>query len=308
MDLPKRDIRRPAIIQGRANGRLPAGILSETSGLAGGPTIRLVLPAMRAWKALTTAALSAGHTLKSTALNDSYRPYKVQKRLFLERYSTTDTGGERKVWQGKSFFLKDGEAAAATPGSSNHGWGLAVDTGEESDHDLFANTFDNQTLKWLVNNEERFGFSHERQDEPWHIRYFAGDNIPAAVLAFEQSTGRGPDMPLTEDDAEQVATATWIRDTDPKDNVKEVAWIALHNARRDAAAALKQISLLRTEFAAFNNRDLVDEQAIINGLLAALSPTQIADAIIEALPPHQATEIADGILGRLNPDEPDTDD
>src|SRR5688572_12144705 len=25
-----------------------------------------------------------------------------------------------------------------------------------------------------------------RPKEPWHIRYWAGDNIPAAVLAFEQ--------------------------------------------------------------------------------------------------------------------------
>jgi hypothetical protein len=306
MPFPVRDVVKPAAIRGRQNGKLPTDLLGVVAGLAGGPTVRLVDPARRAWRALSAAATQAGHTLKATSTNDSYRPYAVQERIFRERYTNTPNGTPAKHWQGKKWFLKPDFAAAAVPGTSNHGWGLAVDTGEEKDGDTGTRSLDTTTLDWLVDNEERFGFSHEIQSERWHIRYFAGDDVPAAVHQFEK-TG-GADVPLSDAEAEKVASATWFRDSDPNASVTEPAWVALHNARRDAAAALKQIALMRTEFAAFNNRNLVDEQAIINGLLAALSPDQIAGAIIDALPPHDATAIADGILGRLNPDDPEGDD
>jgi len=39
-------------------------------------------------------------------------------------------------------------------------------------------------LKWLLDNEDKFGFSHEVQSEPWHIRYVAGNDIPVAVVEF----------------------------------------------------------------------------------------------------------------------------
>ena len=306
MPFPVRDVVKPAAVRGRQNGKLPADLLDQVAGLAGGPTVRLVDPALRAWRALSAAALQAGHTLKATSANDSYRPYDVQESIFRKRYTNTPNGTSPKHWQGKKWFLKPDFAAAAVPGTSNHGWGLAVDTGEEKDGDTGTRSLDTTTLDWLVDNEERFGFSHEIQSERWHIRYFAGDDIPASVRQFEK-TG-GADVPLSDAEAEKVATATWFRDSDPHDTVTEPAWVALHNARRDAAAALRQVALMRTEFAAFHNRNVVDEQAIINGLLAALSPEQIAGAIIDALPPHEATAIADGILGRLNPDDPAGDD
>jgi hypothetical protein len=50
-------------------------------------------------------------------------------------------------------------------------------------------------LNWLIKNVKKFGFSWELiPQEPWHIRYWAGDNKPEAVqdwinrnptLAFE---------------------------------------------------------------------------------------------------------------------------
>ena len=81
MGFPVRTVTRPAVILGRQNGKLPATILLQVPGQSGGPTVRLVGPALRAWKALCAEALSKGHVLKSTSLNDSYRPYDVQKRI-----------------------------------------------------------------------------------------------------------------------------------------------------------------------------------------------------------------------------------
>ena len=57
---------------------------------------------------------------------------------------------------------------------SRHMLGLAVDVANAN----------GKILKWLLDNEDRFGFSHEVQSEPWHIRYVAGDNVPVAVVEF----------------------------------------------------------------------------------------------------------------------------
>lgn len=192
MAYPVRTVQRPAVLSGRQNGSLPADILLDTPGLAGGPTVWLVRPAARAWRALTAAASAAGHTLKAIS---SYRPYADQERIFLQRFTTTPVSSTRRTWRGKTYHLRPGMALAAIPGTSNHGLGLAVDTGEESDGDSGVERLDADTLAWLLANEERFGFSHEVQSEPWHLRYFTGDHIPAAVLAYEAALTEPPAPP-----------------------------------------------------------------------------------------------------------------
>lgn len=183
MAFPVHNVVRPALLKGRSNGQLSDSDLITTPGLAGGPAIRLVAPAAAAWVALSAAALAAGHTLKSSGFHDSYRPFDVQKDLFTTRFTKTELSGRpHRKWQGATWFLKHGEALAAVPGTSNHGWGLAVDVGVEIDGDPTAERLSPAALKWLLDNEERFGFSHEVQSESWHIRYFAGDHPPATVL------------------------------------------------------------------------------------------------------------------------------
>lgn len=186
MAYPVRAIVRPAVLEGTTNGKLPESILVTTRGQAGGVDVRLVSPAARAWRALCAAALAAGHTLKAVGPADSYRPYSVQERIFRQRYQLTPLSGRpTKTWEGRVWYQLPRTAVAAVPGTSNHGWGITVDTGEENDGDAGAESLDNPTLGWLLANEERFGWSHELQSEPWHIRYFAGDQIPQAVLDFE---------------------------------------------------------------------------------------------------------------------------
>lgn len=73
-------------------------------------------------------------------------------------------------------------AMAAWPGSSNHGWDLAIDFWNITT--LF--------LKWLIKNAIRFGFSAETQSEDWHWRYFAGDVLPKAVLDYEAANTPHP--------------------------------------------------------------------------------------------------------------------
>jgi D-alanyl-D-alanine carboxypeptidase len=182
MHLPVQPLTRPRVLTGQSNGQLSDAILVDIPGQDGGPTVRLVEPAARAWIALCAAARRDGHILKAVGPHDSFRPLAVQERIFRERYTTTVIPGQTpRRFQGQLFFLLPGRATAAVPGTSNHGWGLAVDTGVELDSDAGVEEIDDATVAWLVANEHRFGFSHELQSEPWHIRYFAGDDIPPDV-------------------------------------------------------------------------------------------------------------------------------
>lgn len=187
MSFPVVPVRRSALLTGQTNGKLDGSILVGIPGQAGGPTIRLIPPAARAWRAMQAAALAAGHTLKATSASDSYRPYDVQERIFRQRYTTTFLSGRpSRVWNGVRWYQKPGTAAAAVPGTSNHGWAAAVDTGTEIDGDAGTEAIDKATLDWLLDHADEYGWSWELQSEPWHLRYFAGDDIPAAVLAFEK--------------------------------------------------------------------------------------------------------------------------
>lgn len=189
-------VRLPSVLGGTSNGRLPESILVSTPGLAGGPTVRLVAVAMRAWKALTAAAAAAGHTLKATSAGDSYRTYALQESVFRARYTTTPLAGRPwKTWNGQRWYQKPNTAQAAVPGTSNHGWALAVDCGEESDGDTGTESLDAATLAWLTQHAPSFGFYWELASEPWHIRYVSGDIIPPAVLAYERGGQIGEEMP-----------------------------------------------------------------------------------------------------------------
>jgi peptidoglycan hydrolase-like protein with peptidoglycan-binding domain len=74
---------------------------------------------------------------------------------------------------------------AATPGTSNHGLGLAIDLAWYDSSQILGITARMDVFNWLLLNAFRYGFSWETQSEPWHIRYVAGDSIPQAVLDFE---------------------------------------------------------------------------------------------------------------------------
>jgi hypothetical protein len=186
MTLTVRPMTKSSLLSGASNGKLPESILRTTPGQAGGAPVTLIIPASRCWVAMCYYAKQAGHTLKIGWPNSAYRPYTDQLRIFLERYTTTPIPtSDTKWWNGRKWYKRAGVAIAAAPGTSNHGWASAVDAGEENDSDAAPESFDDPTLRWLINNMERFGYSHELQSEPWHLRYNAGDNIPKAVQSFE---------------------------------------------------------------------------------------------------------------------------
>jgi peptidoglycan hydrolase-like protein with peptidoglycan-binding domain len=94
-------------------------------------------------------------------ITDSYRTYAVQDKIFdWDRF--TRTGEKRK---------KATNIAAAYPGTSNHGYGSAIDLnlygpGKNKSSEGASSNY--QTIyNWLKSNANRFGF-YELQGEPWH--------------------------------------------------------------------------------------------------------------------------------------------
>lgn len=101
---------------------------------------------------LQSAAATAYNQMKESAaqegvqwgITDSYRDYATQVRLASQ----------------KGLYSQGG--LAATPGKSNHGWGLATDL-----------KLDSKAQTWMQQNAGRFGFSTIPR-EPWHWEFKGG--------------------------------------------------------------------------------------------------------------------------------------
>lgn len=192
--LPIKAVVKPSTLNNRTNGQLPAEILT----LIGVGSAVMELTAARAFRAMFHFARAIGFVVKEVG---DYRSFMEQLNLFLSRYKPVSytvyantPSAHRKYWGQaggygytsvywvkKDFSL----ATAAVPGTSNHGWGLALDIAEETDGDPGPEGITPAFVNWLVVNADRFGICAELQSEPWHWRYYAGDAIPQAVLDYE---------------------------------------------------------------------------------------------------------------------------
>lgn len=127
---------------GYPNGLIPAAALCS---LGGGNALRC--DAALAYRALSAAFAAAFR--QPLCLGNSYRTYDAQVQLYAAK-----------------------PALAAVPGTSNHGWGLAVDLCGG------ASSFGTPEYAWLSANAPAFGWvnppwaapGHGRE-EPWHWEY-----------------------------------------------------------------------------------------------------------------------------------------
>lgn len=206
MSLPVRAFNRPAALANASNGMLPPDLLVD-GRFPARPNARLFYNCARAWWALSALCLAAtGYVLTVTSLHDAYRIYSIQLAGFLDRYEpcsfavymVTASSKRRKfAYNGNTYWkLKPGRVPSSTPGLSPHGLGCAFDGcvlfSNGSIHSLFSVTV---VWNWLIANVVSLGFSWEYTeqgiDDP-HLRYFAGDIIPARVLAFEATDPTSP--------------------------------------------------------------------------------------------------------------------
>lgn len=137
---------------GYGNGRLPTDALTRI-GIGGH---RLWGQAAVTWMQMMRDAAAQGVSLFIT---DSYRTYDQQVDL-ARRKGLTSQGG-----------------LAAVPGTSKHGWGLAVDA-------------DTPTINWLRANGARYGWRNTVSFEPWHWEYTGYTSSGSSSGSSSSSTAR----------------------------------------------------------------------------------------------------------------------
>ena len=170
---PVKPIRWCEHLKGKKPSEITPAMVAPITG--GG---KLEKCAAEAWEAMVVAAKAEGITLKPTSAGDTLRSVAQQEAGFRSRY-TKDViaGASTKHWNNETWYLKPGMAILATPyddpandkaRGSKHLYGIAVDVANAN----------GPVLKWLLANEEKFGFSHEvlgdengKGAEPWHIRF-----------------------------------------------------------------------------------------------------------------------------------------
>ena len=172
----------PTDLKGQKNGYVVSAVLRIIQK----PSGQLEKHAATAWNCLQLAAYFNALTLNQVG---AYRNYAQQLALFNARYSTTDMGRKpqvTRIWQGKKYYLKPGKSPCATPGNSDHGWGLAIDAANCS--------MGSPLLAWLRGDSFetcqalQYGFTWAVADpknpnfEPWHLQYVTGDTWTPAVL------------------------------------------------------------------------------------------------------------------------------
>src|SRR5215218_3532949 len=131
-------------------GRAAVAVPEPKNGEIGVGSHRLRCDAAAAWKAMSAAY--AADTGSGICITDSYRTYAGQVRLYGQK-----------------------PALAAVPGTSNHGWGLAVDLCGGMER------FGTAAFRWMTANAGRFGWVHPQwadpgngREEPWHWEYAGG--------------------------------------------------------------------------------------------------------------------------------------
>lgn len=143
----------------------------------------------------------------SWSITDSYRPYEIQDKIFdWDHFNKT----KKKRKKGTSG------TPAAYPGTSNHGWGSAVDIGVK---------YGDKSHTWLVDNADKFGFSNPFKNprtEPWHWEHLAS--------AKKMKSGEEPIKEIPTDDGEEVVTT----DKETNDN---------KNATNDKEDGTKKLDL-----------------------------------------------------------------
>lgn len=174
---------------GYRNGRLPTRILERVPAGANEKCL-LETEAAAAWKLLLLAAEADGVT--GFAAGWCYRSLSQQKRTY-NRNCGWVTPPSPPVAEGEApppppravFKCK---VPTAKPGTSNHGWGRAIDVVDTTTSKAHLLNCRDSQYKWLRENGPSFGWvlpswarCGSSKQEPWHWEY-AGVNVEISEL------------------------------------------------------------------------------------------------------------------------------
>lgn len=310
-----------------ANGLIPLSAMSQLS--TGGYLLANAAAAFETWR---VQARTAGFDMRPTSNSDAFRSLAVQEAIFFARYSRTDygrrTNGAVKTYRGVVYYLKPGFAVAATPGSSNHGKGLAVDIRN-------AGPFGGAYHNWMSRTGPALGFTNVEGrsiNEPWHWVHsgaFMVSNPIGGGGSVSTPTIPGAPAPLKEWD--EMASKDEVKQA-VRDGVYEVlvgnrAGAGARNLYDLGNQTLVQLGALSSEVAGVkaqvdavpyrtgvelrvDGRNIFDwfkqtrsEQAAgfaaVSGKTSATDTAGLAKAIADQLPDDLARKVADELANRL---------
>lgn len=198
--IPQTDVTVPTFLVGAPNGELPDDWLRSPE-LSTWLSRKLFVPVSYAMQAMHLAAAEDEVLLRTTG---RYRTYDQQVTLFRSRYKPgieSDTGHGFKLWDSdddgtrERWYLQTHPvtgrpyAMAATPGTSNHGLGLADDIAEQDDLDVELESIDDVTLQWLKDHAGDFGFALDVHSERWHWHWHNGDALTQRTVDVLDEAG-----------------------------------------------------------------------------------------------------------------------
>ena len=198
------------------NGLIPDSDLVPVAGGA-----RLLAPVAEAWRA-TCAEVQRAHgwTPTPTGPLDGFRPlegnYYSQRDTFLRRYQTgyaqyAPGKVDARRYNGVLYYRKPGQAAAAVPGTSNHGWGCAIDVAGLGSNPTRYEQFSAIAYRHGLSNAEGLAVG-----ERWHWTHPGtvtqvkngitfGGRIPSPIGPLIPPHGiEEIDMPLNADDLAKI--------------------------------------------------------------------------------------------------------
>lgn len=176
-----------------ANGSVPTTILGHADGsIIPNSPATLRKDAAASWnRARKDVKKRTGYTLGLRGWN---RTLAEQQRFFFQRYIPQTFGGKDARWYRGRRYVRVRGAAAAIPGTSNHGWGLAVDVDNYGGVGQFNNPRRLKTFAILAQH----GWSDTEGRsirEPWHLVYVPGRDKhkpkPRRTLTLDGKLGKG---------------------------------------------------------------------------------------------------------------------
>ncbi|QKE82638.1 D-alanyl-D-alanine carboxypeptidase family protein [Arthrobacter sp. NEB 688] len=200
----------PLLALGLATAAAPTATAAGSSLAWGGYSNgKIPLTALCAIPFAPADSLRCDATRKLSSLN------KVYKARFGGDLCIND--GYRSYTQQVATFKKYGSPRAAKPGTSTHGWGLAVDFG------CSIGTYSGTRYKWLSVNGPKYGWAQPTwalakgsNPEAWHWQYF-GTYVPTSPTPPPTPTPPPPPPPPAPVKSKAITaaslsvTGTWPR-------------------------------------------------------------------------------------------------
>lgn len=174
------------------NGYIPVGQLVYVGIAADGQPAYLHAGAAADWLAMKAAChAETGVTLLISGDGGGYRSFALQEYYY------------------DQYINHDG-ANAAYPGTSNHGWGKAVDIWNWA-----------RVYSWLLANGHRWGFENNYAPEGWHYQHLSDtaiNPIPPAPEPEKEEDDMKPTFAHRKEGADEwmIVHPQLVSDTDPR--------------------------------------------------------------------------------------------